>query len=162
MKPSSSPHHNQGYGQSMSRPPAYDQGQSRPSLSSGVPELKYEVVYEPGPNGQNGHLKFTVAECRVGQTLNLFFPFFLSFPQNLKGADMRGGKPDTYVQVYLLPGKHKELKTKTIQNNSNPVFMETMNFQVISSFKSLEYSKMLNDVFRCLMSKFKRELLFFM
>ena len=44
---------------------------------------------------------------------------------------MRGGKPDTYVQVYLLPGKHKELKTKTIQNNNNPVFMETMRFQVM-------------------------------
>ena len=40
------------------------------------------------------------------------------------------GKPDTYVQVYLLPGTHKELKTKVVQNNSSPVFMETMKFQV--------------------------------
>ena len=131
MKPSSSPHQTQGHGQSMNRPPSYDQGQSRPSMSSGVPELKYEVIYEPGPNGQNGHLAFTVAECRVGQEETTKNVTFLNFLQNLKGADMRGGKPDTYVQVYLLPGKHKELKTKTIQNNNNPVFMETMRFQVM-------------------------------
>ena len=43
---------------------------------------------------------------------------------------MGGGKPDTYVQVYLLPGTHKELKTKVVKNNSNPVFQETMKFQV--------------------------------
>ena len=47
--------------------------------------------------------------------------------QNLKHEK---GKPDTYVQVYLLPGTHKELKTKVVQNNSSPVFMETMKFQV--------------------------------
>merc|ERR1719450_50061 len=130
MKTSSSPHQNQGYGQRMSRPPydqgqsrpptydqgqsrppAHGQGQSRPSMSSGVPELKYEIVYEPGPNGQSGHLKLAIVECR-----------------NLKGSDMRGGKPDAYVQVYLRPGKHQELKTKVVQNDKNPVFMENYNF----------------------------------
>ena len=48
----------------------------------------------------------------------------------MKGADLRGGKPDTYVQVYLLPGTHKELKTKVVNNNNNPVFQETMKFQI--------------------------------
>ena len=43
---------------------------------------------------------------------------------------MKGGKPDPYVQVYLLPGSHKELKTKALNNDSNPVFMETMKFQI--------------------------------
>ena len=31
----------------------------------GVPELKYELLYEPGQMGQNGHLVLTIAECRV-------------------------------------------------------------------------------------------------
>ena len=44
--------------------------------------------------------------------------------QNLKG------KPDTYVQLYLLPGKHKEVKTKVVKNNPNPLFAETIKFQV--------------------------------
>ena len=46
--------------------------------------------------------------------------------QNLKG------KPDTYVQLYLLPGKHKVTKTKTVKNNPNPLFAETIKFQVPS------------------------------
>jgi len=100
-----------------SRPPSYvgspGAGQSPGAGVSGVPELKYELLYEPGQMGQNGHLVLTIAECR-----------------NLKGADLRGGKPDTYVQVYLLPGTHKELKTKVVNNNNNPVFQETMKFQI--------------------------------
>ena len=72
MKTSSSHHQNQGYGQSMSRPPVYDQGQSRLSMSSGVPELKYEIVYKPGPNGQSGHLKLTIVKCRVGFKTHIY------------------------------------------------------------------------------------------
>ena len=49
-----------------------------------------------------------------------------SHVQNLKG------KPDTYVQLYLLPGKHKEVKTKIVKNNPNPLFAETIKFQVPS------------------------------
>ena len=49
-----------------------------------------------------------------------------SHDQNLKG------KPDTYVQLYLLPGKHKEVKTKIVKNNPNPLFAETIKFQVPS------------------------------
>ena len=49
-----------------------------------------------------------------------------SILQNLKG------KPDTYVQLYLLPGKHKEVKTKVVKNNPNPLFAETIKFQVPS------------------------------
>ena len=44
--------------------------------------------------------------------------------QNLKG------KPDTYIQVFLLPGKHKEVKTKVVKNNPNPSFVETIKFQL--------------------------------
>ena len=45
----------------------------------------------------------------------------------IKGAE---SKPDTYVELYLLPGKHKEVKTKTVKNDPNPLFAETIKFQV--------------------------------
>ena len=62
---------------------------------------------ESGAPGQAGTLALTIEECR-----------------NLKKGN------DTYVQVYLLPGNHKELKTKTQMNSKNPVFGDTFRFQL--------------------------------
>ena len=75
--------------------------------SSGPAELRYSIMMESGAPGQSGTLALTIEECR-----------------NLKKGN------DTYVQVYLLPGNHKELKTKTQMNNKNPVFNDTFRFQL--------------------------------
>merc|ERR1719397_265091 len=48
--------------------------------------------------------------------------------RNLGKADLLGGKPDSFVDVSLSPGSHKEMKTKTIKNNSNPAFHEEFIF----------------------------------
>ena len=49
------------------------------------------------------------------------------------------GKPDTYVQLFLQPGKHMEIKTKVVRNNPNPLFEETFNFKVRDeSFKNFQ------------------------
>ena len=95
-----------------SRPPSQYSSPSGPSgrptsTGGGPPELRYSIVMESGAPGQSGTLALTIEECR-----------------NLKKGN------DTYVQVYLLPGNHKELKTKTQMNNKNPVFGDTFRFQL--------------------------------
>ena len=40
------------------------------------------------------------------------------------------GKSDPFVRVYLLPNNHKELKTKVVKKNLNPVFNESFKFVV--------------------------------
>ena len=93
----------------------YSGSSGRPSSSTasssggqqGQPELKYTIAMESGAPGQSGTLALTIEECR-----------------NLKKGN------DTYVQVYLLPGNHKELKTKTQMNSNNPVFGDTFRFQL--------------------------------
>ena len=87
-------------------------------------------MMESGALGQSGTLALTIEECR-----------------NLKKGN------DTYVQVYLLPGNHKELKTKTQMNNKNPVFGDTFRFQLpVSSIPNktivlhvMDYDKFTRD-----------------
>eukprot|EP00091_Calanus_sinicus_P010540 TRINITY_DN24418_c0_g1_i1.p1 TRINITY_DN24418_c0_g1~~TRINITY_DN24418_c0_g1_i1.p1 ORF type:complete len:138 (-),score=23.20 TRINITY_DN24418_c0_g1_i1:330-743(-) len=43
---------------------------------------------------------------------------------------MLGGKPDGFVNAYLLPGTHSELKTKVVKNDINPQWNETFRFQI--------------------------------
>jgi Ca2+-dependent lipid-binding protein len=40
------------------------------------------------------------------------------------------GKSDPYLRIYMLPGRHMELKTKTKANTLNPVYNETFSFTV--------------------------------
>ena len=40
------------------------------------------------------------------------------------------GKSDPFVRIYLMPGNHKELKTKVIKKNLNPLFNEVFKFVV--------------------------------
>lgn len=47
--------------------------------------------------------------------------------QNLKNKEMMG-KSDPYVTLFVLPGKHTQLKTKTISGNLNPVYNSTFSF----------------------------------
>ena len=44
---------------------------------------------------------------------------------------MLGGKPDPMVNIFLVPGNHKAVKTKVIKDDQNPTFNETFRFQVI-------------------------------
>ena len=118
-----------------SRPPSQYSSPSgpsgRPTSTGGGPaELRYSIMMESGAPGQSGTLALTIEECR-----------------NLKKGN------DTYVQVYLLPGNHKELKTKTQMNNKNPVFGDTFRFQLpVSSIPNktivlhvMDYDKFTRD-----------------
>ncbi len=40
------------------------------------------------------------------------------------------GKSDPYLRIYMLPGRHMELKTKTKSNTLNPIYNETFSFTV--------------------------------
>jgi Ca2+-dependent lipid-binding protein len=51
--------------------------------------------------------------------------------QDLKNADLLG-KSDPYLRIYMLPGRHMELKTKTKSNTLNPIYNETFSFTVNS------------------------------
>jgi len=75
----------------------------------GVPSLKYHLQYEHDKNV----LVLTVVECK-----------------NLKKADLLGGKPDAFVNIHILPGSHKEIKTKVVKNSIEPVFDETFRFEL--------------------------------
>ena len=58
-------------GMTSSRPPSgIGMTSSRPPAGSGPPEIKHELVYERGVGSQNGHLAVTIAECRVGITID--------------------------------------------------------------------------------------------
>jgi Ca2+-dependent lipid-binding protein len=46
------------------------------------------------------------------------------------------GKSDPYLRIYMLPGRHMELKTKTKSNTLNPIYNETFSFTV--EFKESE------------------------
>jgi len=52
--------------------------------------------------------------------------------QGLKDADGIG-KSDPYVRLFILPGRHTELKTKTINNNLNPVFNSSFSFTLTTT-----------------------------
>jgi len=47
--------------------------------------------------------------------------------QGLKDTDFLG-KSDPYVKLFVLPGRHTVLKTKTMKGNLNPVFNSTFSF----------------------------------
>ena len=53
--------------------------------------------------------------------------------QDLKKGDLLGKGADAVVSVFLLPGNHKELKTKVIKGSANPVFNESFQFGVSAS-----------------------------
>ena len=53
--------------------------------------------------------------------------------QDLKKGDLLGKGADAVVSVFLLPGNHKELKTKVMKGSANPVFNESFQFGVRSS-----------------------------
>lgn len=63
----------------------------------------------------NGKLDVKIIEC-----------------QGLKDVDFIG-KSDPYVCLYILPGKHDTLKTKVVNNSSNPVFNTTFSFTLQQS-----------------------------
>jgi len=84
-----------------------DDTKSRKPGPSGPPALKYGIHYDH----HSKSLVLRVIQCR-----------------DLGKADMLGGKPDSYVEVNLAPGNHKELKTRTIKNNANPDFNEEFKF----------------------------------
>jgi len=52
--------------------------------------------------------------------------------QGLKDADGIG-KSDPYVRLFILPGRHTELKTKTVNNNLNPVFNSSFSFTLTTA-----------------------------
>ena len=49
--------------------------------------------------------------------------------KDLKKMDILG-KSDPFVRVFLMPGNHKELKTKVIKKNLNPLFNEVFKFVI--------------------------------
>ena len=40
------------------------------------------------------------------------------------------GKSDPFVKIYLMPGTHQEMKTKTIKKTLDPQFKEQFTFNV--------------------------------
>ena len=39
-------------------------------------------------------------------------------------------RSDTFVQLFLLPGHHQEILTKVVKKDANPLFMETIRFEL--------------------------------
>ena len=64
-------------------------------------------------NGTNQKLHATVVSC-----------------SDLPDTDLLGGKSDPFVRVFLMPGTHKELKTRVVKGNLNPVFNDEFSFVV--------------------------------
>ena len=51
--------------------------------------------------------------------------------KNLKKIDITS-KLDPYVQMFLMPGTHMELKTKIVKDNQNPVYNDEFIFSDVS------------------------------
>ena len=92
-----------------SRSSSSDDDQKR-QQNTGEPSLNYQLNYEQGSQT----FVLTIIKC-----------------SNLKKADLMGGKPDPMVNIFLVPGNHKAVKTKVMKNEQNPTFNETFRFQVI-------------------------------
>ena len=92
-----------------SRSSSSDDEKKRPQ-NTGEPSLNYQLNYEQGSQT----MVLTIIKC-----------------SNLKKADLMGGKPDPMVNIFLVPGNHKDIKTKVVKNEQNPTFNETFRFQVI-------------------------------
>jgi len=75
----------------------------------GYGKIHFSVKYE------NNKLDVKIIECK-----------------GLKDTDFIG-KSDPYVRLYILPGKHTELKTKTVNNNINPVFNMSFSFTLTTA-----------------------------
>ena len=73
--------------------------------------------------------------------------------KDLKKMDLMG-KSDPFVKVFLMPGNHKELKTKVIKKNLNPLFNEVFKFVVSETLIHTLYQ--LKLVSRFLLLKFQR------
>ena len=61
--------------------------------------------------------------------------------KDLKKMDILG-KSDPFVRVFVMPGNHKELKTKVIKRNQNPLFNEVLKFVVsvyCYKYEALDY-----------------------
>merc|ERR1711892_376056 len=83
-------------------------GAMKTKFEDNLGKLHYRINYEEA--SQN--LSITVVECK-----------------DLKKMDILG-KSDPFVRVYLMPGNHKELKTKVIKKNLNPLFNEVFKFVI--------------------------------
>jgi len=68
--------------------------------------LEYKIHY----NASNQKLHVTVVSC-----------------SDLMETDLTG-KSDPFVRVFLLPGTHKELKTRVVKGNLNPTFNDEFSF----------------------------------
>ena len=64
-------------------------------------------------NDAKSQVQVTVIECKDLKKMDTF------------------GKSDPFVKVYLMPGSHPEMKTKTIKKTLDPQFKEQFQFTVI-------------------------------
>merc|ERR1719210_1789882 len=71
-------------------------------------KIHYRVKYD----NANSSLNVTIVECK-----------------NLKKMDTFG-KSDPFVRIYLMPGSHPEMKTKTIKKTLDPQFKEQFSFTI--------------------------------
>jgi Ca2+-dependent lipid-binding protein len=78
------------------------------SSSNNLGLLRYKIRYDH----TIGKLHCTVVECK-----------------NLPKTDVFG-KTDPYVKVFLMPGNHADLKTKSFKKNQNPVFNDEFSFVI--------------------------------
>merc|ERR1711892_384910 len=85
-------------------------GAMKTKFEDNLGKLHYRINYEEA--SQN--LSITVVECK-----------------ELKKMDILG-KSDPFVRIYLMPGNHKELKTKVIKKNLNPLFNQVFNWDKVS------------------------------
>eukprot|EP00092_Neocalanus_flemingeri_P001913 GFUD01002043.1.p1 GENE.GFUD01002043.1~~GFUD01002043.1.p1 ORF type:complete len:1721 (-),score=424.93 GFUD01002043.1:78-4745(-) len=86
-----------------------DDEKKKKAPAAGPPKIRCQILYDR--NYQS--LRVTVVQC-----------------QDLKKADLLGGKGDPFVKVYLLPGSYKQEETKVVKNNSNPLYNETFVYQI--------------------------------
>lgn len=109
-------------------PPPQVRSDSMASVYSGAGENRYGTVTVKGNiefgmqyNYKQGTLEIHVVQCK-----------------DLAAVDTKRNRSDPYVKVYLLPDKSKggKRKTKVKKHTLNPIFDETLKFQI--SLSSLE------------------------
>ena len=83
-------------------------GAMKSKFEDNLGKIHYRIDYEEATR----NLSITVVECK-----------------DLKKMDILG-KSDPFVRVFLMPGNHKELKTKVIKKNLNPLFNEVFKFVI--------------------------------
>ena len=99
--------------------------EEKKKASANIGRIKYSIQFDSPSN----KVILNVLQAKVGSYFTNYWNVNFGLLQNLKKQDLMG-QSDPYVLVSIPGSSVKQVKTKQIKNNANPVWNETFSFDV--------------------------------